>query len=98
MLSHSVMSKTLCNVMVCSPPDSSVHGISQARILELSSHFLLQGIFPTQGSSPLVYNKNQVISSRSGALIVKITAHVFTIRQALDLGSVLNTTTVECRL
>ena len=25
---------TLCNPMDCSPPDSSVHGISQARILE----------------------------------------------------------------
>ena len=30
-------------------PGSSVHGISQARILEC--HFFLQGIFPTQGSS-----------------------------------------------
>ena len=34
----------------CSPPGSSVHGIFQARILV--SHFLLQGIFPTQGSNP----------------------------------------------
>ncbi|KAM7226499.1 hypothetical protein CapIbe_022644, partial [Capra ibex] len=25
---------TLCDPMDCSPPDSSVHGISQARILE----------------------------------------------------------------
>ena len=25
---------TLCNLMDCSPPDSSVHGILQARILE----------------------------------------------------------------
>ena len=25
---------TLCNLMDCSPPGSSVHGISQARILE----------------------------------------------------------------
>ena len=25
---------TLCNAMNCSPPDSSVHGILQARILE----------------------------------------------------------------
>ena len=34
--------------MDCSLPGSSVHGILQARILEC--HFLLQGIFPTQGS------------------------------------------------
>ncbi|XDA73228.1 hypothetical protein R6Z07F_003507 [Ovis aries] len=32
--------------MVCSPPDSSVHGISQARV---GCHFLLQRIFLTQG-------------------------------------------------
>ena len=33
----------------CSLPDSSVHGIFQARILEWGCHFLLQEIFPTQG-------------------------------------------------
>ena len=37
---------TLCDPMDCSPPGSSVDGILQAR---MSSHFLLQGIFPTQG-------------------------------------------------
>ena len=42
---------TLCNPMNCSPPSSSVHGILQARILE-DWHFLLQGIFPIQGSNP----------------------------------------------
>ena len=35
--------------MDCSPPGSSVHGISQARILEWNAFFLLQGIFLTQG-------------------------------------------------
>ena len=40
--------------MNCSPPGSSVHGISQARILEwVAIHvFLLQRIFQTQGSNP----------------------------------------------
>ena len=33
---------TLCDPMDCSPPDSSVHGILQARIL-FDCHFLLQG-------------------------------------------------------
>ena len=33
---------TLCDPMDCSPPDSSVHGILQARIL-FGCHFLLQG-------------------------------------------------------
>ena len=35
----------------CSPPSSSVHGISQAKILEWVAHCLLQGIFLTQGSN-----------------------------------------------
>ena len=39
----------------CSPPGSSVHGISQARTLN-SCHFLLQGIVPTQGSNPCLLN------------------------------------------
>ena len=32
--SESEVTPILCNPMDCSPPDSSVHGISQARILE----------------------------------------------------------------
>ena len=32
--SSTIASLTLCNLMDCSPPGSSVHGISQARILE----------------------------------------------------------------
>ena len=37
--------------MDCSLPGSSVHGIFQARITGEVCHFLLQGIFPTQGSN-----------------------------------------------
>ena len=43
---------TLCDPVDYSPPDSSVHGIFQARILGVGCHFLLQGIFPTQGWHP----------------------------------------------
>ena len=43
---------TLCDPMECGLPGSSVHGISQARILEWVAMPLLQGIFPTQGLSP----------------------------------------------
>ena len=43
---------TLCDLMDCSMPGSSVHGILQARILELVAIPLLQEIFPTQGSNP----------------------------------------------
>ena len=37
--------------MDCSRQASSVYGISQTRILEWGCHFLLQGIFPIQGSN-----------------------------------------------
>ena len=42
---------TLCGPLDCNPPNSSVHGIFQARILEWVAIFLLQGIFLTQGSN-----------------------------------------------
>ena len=38
----------LCNPMDCSLPGTSVHGISQAVILECVNHFLLHEIFPKQ--------------------------------------------------
>ena len=40
---------TLCNVMDCSTPGSSVYGISQAIIPEWVAISLLQGIFLIQG-------------------------------------------------
>ena len=43
---------TFCNPVDCRPPGSSPHEILQARILELGSHSLLQGIFPTQELNP----------------------------------------------
>ena len=44
------LSLTLCNTMDCSPPVSSVHGISQARILKrVGCHLLFLGIFVIQG-------------------------------------------------
>ena len=50
---------TLCNPIDFSLLGSSVHGIFQAIVLEWiaisfsnGSHFLLQGIFPTQGLNP----------------------------------------------
>ena len=41
---------TLSDTIDCSLPGSSIHGIFQAIVLDC--HFLLQGIFPTQGSNP----------------------------------------------
>ena len=37
--------------MGCSPPGSSVHGDSPGKNAGVGSHFLLQGIFPTQESN-----------------------------------------------
>ena len=42
---------TLCDSMDWSPPACSVHGTFQARNTGVGYHFLLQGIFPTQGSN-----------------------------------------------
>ena len=39
----------LCDSMDCILLESSVHGISQGENTEVGCHFLLQGIFPTQG-------------------------------------------------
>ena len=51
---------TFCNPMDCSPPGSSVHGISQGRIEEwagknrgVGSHSLLQGDRPSPGIKPM---------------------------------------------
>ena len=38
--------------MNCSPQGSSVHGDSPGKNTEVGCHFLLQGIFPTQGLNP----------------------------------------------
>ena len=50
-LSHSVMSDSH-DPMACSPPDSSVHAIFQARILECC-HFLRQVDLPNPGIEPM---------------------------------------------
>ena len=39
----------LCDLMDCSPSDSSVHGIFQANTTGVGCRVLVQGIFPTQG-------------------------------------------------
>ena len=52
---------TLCNLMDCSPPGSSVHGIHQARIQEWISISFSRGIFPTQGSNPSLPHRRQML-------------------------------------
>ena len=52
---------TLCNPMDCSLPGSSVHGTSQARILEGVAISSSKGIFPTQGSNPHCLHCRQIL-------------------------------------
>ena len=56
-----IATKTLCDLMDCNLLGSSVHGISQARILEWEIHFLLQGIFLTQGQNPGLLLGRQIL-------------------------------------
>ena len=51
MLIHFIWVQLWYNPMVCSPPDSSVHGILQARNTGVGCYILLQRIFLTQGSN-----------------------------------------------
>ena len=41
--------------MACIPPGSSVHGIFPSKNTGMGCHFLLQGIFPTQGSNSMSF-------------------------------------------
>ena len=52
---------TLCNPMDCSLPDTSVHGDSPGKNTGVDCHALLQGIFPTQGSSPGLLHGRQIL-------------------------------------
>ena len=54
---------TLCDSMDLSLPGSAIHGILQVRIL--GCYFLLQGIFPTQGSNPGLLHCRQMLQPLS---------------------------------
>ena len=51
---------TLCDSMDCSPPGSSVHGISQARILD-GLPFPSPGVVPNPGTEPSLPHCRQVL-------------------------------------
>ena len=84
---------TLCDPMDCSLPGSSVHGIFQAIVLYC--HFLLQGIFPTQGSNPGLPHCGQMLYrlSHQGSLLANI-CQVLTMLQ-LWLDAVVEVKTVK---
>ena len=47
--------------MNCSPPGSSVRGISHGKNTGVGCHFLLQGSFLTQGSNPHLLHCRQIL-------------------------------------
>ena len=60
---------TLCNLVDCSPPSSSVHGDSPGKGTGVGCHALLQRIFPAQGSNSgvLQYKRILYCLSRQGS-------------------------------
>ena len=56
---------TLCDSMGCSLPGSSDHGIFPGKSTGVGCHFLLQGIFPTQGLNPGLQHCRQTLYSLS---------------------------------
>ena len=70
---------TLCNPMECSPPGSSVNGISQARILECVVISFSRRIFLTQGSNLDLPHYRQILYhlSHQGSLLIFIDRLIF---------------------
>ena len=62
--------------MDCSLPGSSLHGISQGNSPGVGCHFLLQGIFLTQGSNPglLLYHLSH--QGSPGCLIIQLNSDI----------------------
>ena len=56
---------TLCNPMDCSPPDSSVHGILQARMLEWVAMPSSRGSSPPQNSNLGLLYQRQILYNLS---------------------------------
>ena len=52
---------TLCDLMDCSLPGSSIHGDTPRKTTGVGCHALLQGIFPTQGLKPGVLHCRQIL-------------------------------------
>ena len=56
-----LVSPTLCGPMNCSPPGSSVHWGSPGKNARVGCRALLQGIFPTKGSYPVLLHCRRIL-------------------------------------
>ena len=65
---------------------SSVHGISPGKNTGVGCHFLLQGIFPTQGSNPDLLDCRQTLHwlSHQGGLSLCMTKNVYLISRLIS--------------
>ena len=63
---------TLCNPMTCSPPGSSVHGISQARILEWVAISFSRGSSPPRDRTHVSYIGRQILYHHSSVIAWRI--------------------------
>ena len=64
---------TLCDLMDCSLPGSSVHGDSPGKNIGVGCHSLLQQIFPTWGWNPGLLHCRQILYHLSHQGSLKIT-------------------------
>ena len=74
-----------CDLVDCSPPGSSVHGTSQARIPEWVATSFYRGIFPTHGSNLhlqclLLWQANSLPLSHQGVQFSSVTQSCPTLR------------------
>ena len=60
---------TLCGLMDCSPRGSFVHGDSSRKNTGVGCHFLLQGVFPTQGRNLGMEPRDLGSSCRNSGLL-----------------------------
>ena len=64
---------TLCDPMDCSPPGCSVHENTPGKKTGVGFHFLLQGIFPTQGLNTGLLHCRQILhhwATSGGQLLI----------------------------
>ena len=64
--------KVICDLMDCSSPGYSVHGVLQARILEWLAIRFFQGIFPTQGSKPGLLLAGRCFTAEPPGIVVEM--------------------------
>ena len=88
---HAKSCPTLYDPMPCSPPGSSVHGILQARTLEWGASPFLQGILPTQGSSPGLQHHRQILYHLSHQEGLKEPMPSWYVRLLFSSGTVFST-------